>query len=87
MYHQQPTFAAIPNLQLALKKLVLIERLREEANIDTLIGFSIVRAINSNKLSDTKILETVKSQAKDNQLAMELVIGSELTELILNINL
>lgn len=76
-----------PNLGKAFQKLVLVERLRDEANINTVLGFSIVKAINSNKISDSKILETVQSQAKDNPYAMQIVIGEELTELILNLTL
>ena len=80
------TFAELPNLQLALQKLKLVEQIKEKANINTLMGVSIIRAINENK-SDSKVLEFVQSQAKDNAEMMGIIIGSDLTKEILNLNL
>lgn len=83
----QTTFGQLPSMQLALRKLQLVEQLREQANIDTVLGFSIVKAINANNKSDTKILETVKQCAIDNPEAMSIVIGESLCQDILNLNL
>lgn len=76
----------LPNLQLALQKLKLVEQLREKANVNTVMGFAIVRAINESK-SDNQVLAFIQSQARDNPQVMGLVVGEDLCNEILNLNL
>ena len=77
----------LPNLQLALKKLQLVEKLRDEINNKSVLGHSILSDISSNKVTDTNILKSVKNHAANNRELVELVIGKQLTEDIINLNL
>lgn len=81
------TFGSIPNLGKAYDKLVLVERLRDETNINTILGLSIVRDIKSNNITDTNILKMVIDHARNNKEVVEIVIGKELLNDILNLNL
>lgn len=75
------------NMQFALKKLILVERLRDETNINTILGFSILADIKSNKVTDTNILKSVKDHARNNRELVEMICGKELTEEIINLTL
>lgn len=74
------------NIDKSFHQFKLVQQLRSTVNINTVMGMSIITAINEAK-SDHQILSFIQSQAKDNPEVMSLIIGQQLCNEILNLTL
>lgn len=78
------TLSTLPNLASKLEELKLILDLRTRANPHTMLGQAIRNAIDGKKVPHTEILAYVKDQANDSRITMNMCIGQELCDRVIN---
>lgn len=78
------TLSEMPDLSIPLKKMRIINELMYNTNQNTVLGISIINAINEN-LPANELFKFIKDQGEDNPGIMIDVIGSKLYHEISNL--
>ncbi len=73
------------DLNKSLQKVYLILKIKEQVNINTILGTAILNGFNDPYTPDKSVLTFIKEQATDNPSLMGTVITPELTQQILSL--
>jgi hypothetical protein len=76
----------LPDLATSFQKMKIIDRLAKESDHNTMVGAVIINACLTKQPAN-EILQMIKDQAGDNSVLMASVIGEDLMNQILEIEL